>query len=365
MVENPQVRGASPAEITRALSTKASLSGLNGFAGQLPDGRLVRDALGREPLFVDEETWAFRARDLVDPTPFPPGAVGSPSEETTPVLRIPQSDPRAVTPALSTLQSALDAALETVPDGVPTAFSGGLDSAIVAAASSGPCYALGTEDAPDVEAARSAAQSMDRRLDVLDISLEWIERTVPSIAEIIGSTDPLDVSIALCLFRIAEEVAADGFDRLALGQGADELFGGYEKVAAPAGDDRVGAETVHGARDEMIETIPQQATRDVQVLRAAGVEPEFPFLTDVMVSAALELPPELIVHEGERKRGLRRVATDRLPEEIVDRDKQALQYGSRMARELDRLARQAGFKRRQEDHVGRYIRDRIQADRKS
>jgi asparagine synthase (glutamine-hydrolysing) len=32
-----------------------------------------------------------------------------------------------------------------------------------------------------------------------------------------------------------------------------------------------------------------------------------------------------------------------------------MQYGSRVSRELDRLARQAGFKRRQGDHVTAYV----------
>jgi asparagine synthase (glutamine-hydrolysing) len=44
-----------------------------------------------------------------------------------------------------------------------------------------------------------------------------------------------------------------------------------------------------------------------------------------------------------------------VPASIVDRDKKALQYGSLVARELDRMARQAGFKRRLNDHVRKYV----------
>lgn len=361
MVVDPQIRGGTVREITSAVASRAPLPGLDGFAGQLDDGRLVRDALGREPLFVDGVSWAYRARDLADPTPFPPGAVGRPTDVATTVLTIPRRDPQAIQPALGELRSAVDATMGALPD-VPVAFSGGLDSALVAAASTGPCYVLGTEDASDVEAARRAATQMDRHVEHVEISLEWIDRAVPTVSEIIATTDPLDVSIALCLYRVGEAVAGDGYKCLALGQGADELFGGYQKIAHPSGDDRVEADTVRGARDEMIETIPRQAARDVQVLRAAGVEPMCPFLSDAVVSAALQLPSELIVHAGERKRGLRRIASQSLPDSIVYREKEAVQYGSRMARELDRLARQAGFKRRQEDHVRRYIRDRLRTD---
>jgi asparagine synthase (glutamine-hydrolysing) len=37
-----------------------------------------------------------------------------------------------------------------------------------------------------------------------------------------------------------------------------------------------------------------------------------------------------------------------------------VQYGSLVARELDRLARQAGFKRRQDDHVSKYVASRCE-----
>jgi asparagine synthase (glutamine-hydrolysing) len=44
-----------------------------------------------------------------------------------------------------------------------------------------------------------------------------------------------------------------------------------------------------------------------------------------------------------------------LPPSVAGADKKAVQYGSYVSRELDRLARQAGFKRRMDDHVGQYI----------
>ncbi|MDL0142731.1 asparagine synthetase B, partial [Halobacterium salinarum] len=49
-----------------------------------------------------------------------------------------------------------------------------------------------------------------------------------------------------------------------------------------------------------------------------------------------------------------------LPDAVADRDKKAVQYGSLVAREVDRLARQAGFKRRMDDHVTQYVEARIE-----
>ncbi len=90
-------------------------------------------------------------------------------------------------------------------------------------------------------------------------------------------------------------------------------------------------------------------------IRATGLEPVAPFLHDAVVAAALRLPDELLADEDERKRGFRRIAAEYLPAEVATRDKKAVQYGSLVARELDRLARQAGYKRRIDDHVTKYV----------
>jgi asparagine synthase (glutamine-hydrolysing) len=353
------LRGGAPDEIARALSDGNALSGLNAYAGQMPDGRLVRDALGREPLFVDGAEWARSAASLPDPAPCPPGSVGRPDERPRPVLAMPPSDPVDRDAALVQLRAAVEEALRGIPESTPVGLSGGLDSSLIAAHTAGPCYVVGLDDAPDVNTARDAANRLGRDLRAVTLTFEELRESVPTVAKAAGTVNPIDVAIALGLYHLGTVVKADGSDTLALGQGADELFGGYEKVAEAATDDRLSATTIIGARDEMIETIPRQAARDVQVLRAAGIEPIMPYLDDAVVSAALHLPEDLLVSHGVRKAGLRRVAEGSVPTSVVERDKQALQYGSRISRELDRMARQAGYKRRESDHIRRYIENRV------
>jgi asparagine synthase (glutamine-hydrolysing) len=169
----------------------------------------------------------------------------------------------------------------------------------------------------------------------------------------------MDLSIALPLYLVAERAAADGFDRLAVGQGADELFGGYAKVQKAPSDPRVEADTVRGARDELLGTIPDQAERDVLAVRAAGVEPVTPLLHDEVVAAALDLPGRLLVDGDRRKVAFREAARGVVPDSVLTAEKKAVQYGTYVSRELDRLARQAGFKRRMEDHVERYVRSLV------
>jgi asparagine synthase (glutamine-hydrolysing) len=365
--------GADPALVREAIDRRDPLPGTRGFAGTI-DGRPVRDVLGRYPLFVEGETIDATSptvavdRDpanLENPTPVPAGTVGGER-----VWSLPNLEPYAdLDRASEAIVAALETAIQANEFGVATemdadaetavAFSGGVDSAVVAALVDGPLYVVGFEGGHDREAARTAAECMGRDLREVEPTHEELERAVPRIARAIGRTNAMDVAIALPLYLVAERAAADGIDVLAVGQGVDELFGGYAKVAKAPSDPRVDAETVAGARREVLETLPSQAERDVLALRAGGVEPWAPLLHDRVVEEALRLPGDSLVDDGTRKLAFRRAAREFVPPSIADRDKKAMQYGSLISRELDRLARQAGFKRRMDDHVTRYVDHRL------
>jgi asparagine synthase (glutamine-hydrolysing) len=356
------MRGTDEETVRRALADGDPLPGTTGFAGTL-DGALVRDVLGREPLFVDSgansgslPAWSHDPTALAEPELFPAGGVRDTESERT-GWTLPDPEPfgdrvRAVERVREAVEASIDA-VDT--DGLAIAFSGGVDSALLAGRLDVPLYVAGFPESHDIAAARSAADLLDRELRVVELTHDAIERAVPEIAATTGRTDAMAVQIALPLYLAAERVAADGFDRLALGQGADELFGGYAKVEKAPDDPRVEADTVRGAQREVVATLPDQLPRDVLALRSAGVEPVTPLLHDRVVSVALRLDDAMLVDGETRKWALRQAALESLPESIAMRDKKAAQYGSLAARELDRLARQAGYKRRMDDHVGQYI----------
>ena len=355
------VKGADAATVRAAIERGDPLPGTTGFAGEL-DGRLIRDVLGRYPLFYEHDTptrWAHDRRELDDPRRVPAGHAhdGTGTERLWSLPDRPPTTDRDT--AISTLRGEIETAVDGVDEtSLAVAFSGGIDSAILAARLDAPLYAVGFPDSHDLQAARSGADLLGQELHVVELDHDRLEATVPNVVEATGRTNAMDIQIALPLFVVAARAVGDGFDRLALGQGADELFGGYAKVEKAPDDPRVDADTVRGARDELLRGLPAQLERDVLALRAAGVEPVTPLLADRVVEAALCLPePLLVAPDGERKYALRRAAADWLPDQIVTRDKKALQYGSLVARELDRLARQAGFKRRMDDHVTKYIED--------
>jgi len=372
------IRGTDEVLVERALDGGDPLPGTCGFAGRVVDqgdhgtsGRqrrpptLVRDVLGRVPLFVErdaddptaEGAWAFDRTALDDPVSLPAGHCRTATDDRE-VWTLPERDLLGDdSAAVEAVREGITAATEdTDATDAAVAFSGGVDSALLAARFDCPLYVAGFEGSHDIEAARSAAALLDREVTVVEFSHTDLERAVPRIARATGRTNAMDVQIALPLFLTAERVAADGHDRLLVGQGADELFGGYAKVANAPDDHRIEADSVRGAQREVIATLPDQLERDVLTLAAAGVEPVAPLLDDRVVAAALGLAGDQLVRgEDERKWALRRAAAEWLPDEIARRDKKAVQYGTYAARELDRLARQDGFKRRMDDHVTKYV----------
>ncbi|TQQ83668.1 asparagine synthetase B [Halonotius terrestris] len=378
----PPLRGADAAVVRNALAARDPLPGasglgpaaMGGFGGRIGD-RLVRDVLGRQPVYSEADAadptadgaWAFAPSTLDNPVVVPPGGVRT-ADDDEQVLTLPKPPAADRDEAMTAVTDALSGALDVgddnkkTTDDVAVAFSGGVDSTLVASGfPDAPLYVVGFEGCHDITAAREAAAGIDRTADltVIELTHDDLINAVPRVAAATGRTNPMDVTIALPLLVVAERAAADGYDRLALGQGADELFGGYSKVVEPSEDHRVDSETVRGAVRETIDTLPGQLERDVCGLDAVGIEPVTPFLQDRVVDAALRLPGELLATPEARKIALREFARETvgLPESVAGADKKAVQYGTYVSRELDRLARQNGYKRRMDDHVGQYIRE--------
>jgi asparagine synthase (glutamine-hydrolysing) len=355
--------GTDRATVEEILDSGTALADTAGFAGEV-GGRLVRDVLGRYPLFVERdqpELWSHDPKELTDPERVPAGCIRDGSEliRRWRLPTVPPKDERRE--AVLNLRNALETTLSSVDrSGLTVAFSGGVDSAVLASVLDVPLYTVGFPGSHDLTAARSAAEMLDAELEVVELDHAKLERAVPRVAEATGRTNAMDVQIAVPIFLLAQQVRADGFDRLALGQGADELFGGYAKVARAPEDPRVDADTVRNARRELVETLPTQLERDWLAVHAAGIEPVTPLLHDSVIRAALALSgDQLVTAQGDRKWAFRLAVRAWLPDQLAFREKKALQYGSLVARELDRLARQDGFKRRMDDHVTQYIESRL------
>ncbi len=236
------------------------------------------------------------------------------------------------------LRSAVAA---VAPDGVPVTllFSGGLDSSLLAWwLAPRPGLRLATVGVPgsaDLARAERAAPSIGRPLDRLLVPPEEVPRRWAQF--VAGSTDGSDPpSSVLFAFEIA-------FGHLpgrtvVVGQGADELFGGYARYDGVAPADAAGL-----ARRDLDRLLRQDWPRTVARARAHRIDLVAPFLHPAVRAAVTALAPGDRFDPRERKGLLRRIARAAgLPESMAGAPKQAIQYGSGLARRLPRAPSRPG-----------------------
>ena len=112
------------------------------------------------------------------------------------------------------------------------AFSGGLDSSLLAAlCKDAKLYSAGMKGSHDIGQTKKAAQLLDLQdnLHLHELTMDELETALPCVINAIGSTDAMQVSIALPLYFASKDAHSDGIRVILSGQGADELFAGYKR----------------------------------------------------------------------------------------------------------------------------------------
>ena len=179
-----------------------------------------------------------------------------------------------------------------VPVGV--FLSGGLDSTLIAAIAARWCkergtqlktFAVGTENSSDLAAARQAAEYLDTEHHERVFTGEEAEAYVAEVVRSIEHFDPSLVRSAIANFFLAE-MTAKHVKVVLTGEGADELFAGYEYLG-----DLDDPEELH---DEIVRTIESLHNLNLQradrVTMAHGLEARVPFLDREVIALALRQP---------------------------------------------------------------------------
>ncbi|HII02433.1 TPA: asparagine synthetase B [Methanosarcinaceae archaeon] len=303
--------------------------------------------------------------------PFPPGLVLSINTENGGTaerslkIRPPEMRISEEKEAVFSLRKALEKAVGlrlTPHSGI--AFSGGIDSALVAALARKrkpdlPLYAVGLPGSHDIGQAEYAAEALglEDALITHFLSPEEIEAAVPQVIYATESTDPMKISIGLPLYIVSKIARENGVKVLLTGQGADELFGGYRRHEAflEEGADVLDREIFSDL--ENISTINLE--RDDMVTMANAVELRVPFLDREVIKVGLAIRPERKVLKTDggysRKHVLRKAAEGLLPPELFRKEKKAMQYGTGVQKVLDKLARDAGFPKKEGNHIEKYL----------
>ena len=128
---------------------------------------------------------------------------------------------------------------------VAVAFSGGMDSGLVAAlakkyARSVTCYTCGTDDSFDVQAGRELAEKLELPWVHCRIGEDTIEGDIRELILATRVSDPFTISYELQLFTVCRTA---GEPIILTGQGSDEYFGGraFRTNPAPAAIMRGGS----------------------------------------------------------------------------------------------------------------------------
>jgi asparagine synthase (glutamine-hydrolysing) len=323
-----------------------------------------RDPVGVQPLYYGENrTLAALASNrkslwklgIEKTCSFPPGHVAFVSREGfkfKPVKTLVHSQPKSITmqEAAETLQKLLEKSVRRRVSGmkeVAVAFSGGLDSSAVAfLASKCPVNVhlihVSLENQPETEEAKRAADDLNLPLQVFLFTETDVEKVVSKAVALIEESDPVKASIGVPFYWTAEKTAEAGFKVLLAGQGADELFGGYQRY--------VNAYLSHGKEkvrktmfDDIVKLNESNIERDVKICNFHNVELRLPFASYQIAEFAVTLPTELKIErkaDSLRKLVLRKVAENMgLPPSIAEKPKKAVQYATGISNALKKLAR--------------------------
>lgn len=339
----------------------------------------ARDPIGVQPLYYGEnkDIVAFATNckalwklGIEKPVSFPSGNLCFVSRDCLkfkPIKTLDYAEPKPTTlnDAAKTLQTLLEESIRQRVHGLKeaaVAFSGGLDSSLLAflARKCGIKVNLlhvSLENQAETEEAIAAAEALNLPLQVHLFKESDVEKTLPKVVDLIEDSDPIKASIGVPFYWAAEKVSEAGFKVVLAGQGADELFGGYQRYVNKYCKD--GSEE---ARRTMFKDVTgiyeSNLERDMKIIGFHDVELRLPFASFEIAEFALSLPIECKMEqkpETLRKLVLRKVALNvGMPISIADKPKKAVQYSTGINDALKRIAK------KHEKTVNEYITELFQ-----
>ena len=220
-------------------------------------------------------------------------------------------------------------------------FSGGIDSSLIAFIAKNIntnfiCYAVGLENAADIEAAKKAAKLLNIKLKYRIYSLKQAEKLIKKVTKIVGP-DTVKVGVGCVTYSASQLAKKDKINYLFTGLGSEEIFAGYERHKVKD----INKECWNGLKQMW----KRDLTRDVLIANKLKVKFSTPFLDDNLIKTAMQIPGKQKLNKTYKKVILRKISQElKLPKEIAWRKKKAAQYGSKFDRAILRIGRSKGFK---------------------
>lgn len=209
--------------------------------------------------------------------------------------------------------------------------SGGLDSSIVCAVAQSLSYkpiktfCVGLPEATDEKYAKQVSEYIESEHTHIQVQEEDFLNVLEDIPYIVESWDTTTCRASTVQYIAGKSIKENTNAAVVIvGEGADELFGGYSYYHACPNSDEFGQETKNA-----IENIHYyDGQRADRCLSYCSLECRTPFLDDEFISLVLSIDPKLrMPYNGCEKNILREAFKDYLPENLLYRPKEAQSDG--------------------------------------
>jgi asparagine synthase (glutamine-hydrolysing) len=261
--------------------------------------------------------------------------IPTPSDSTSGAALLHQSLTRAVTGRIHT-------------DKIGSWLSGGLDSSYVATLASQSVrklytFAAGLKGSSDLTFAKIMADHIKSEHHSLEFTFQDLIEVLPDVIFHLESFDALLVRSSLTHY-LAARAASDYVDQVFSGEGADELFAGYDYLAS------IPLPSLQAELDRLVASLHNTALQRVDRCAGAfGLTAHIPFLDPGVVQLAQQIPVEWKRRAGVGKWILREAAKTVLPEAILRRPKakfwEGAGVGQLLAEHADQQISDGDFKR--------------------
>ena len=230
-------------------------------------------------------------------------------------------------------------------------FSAGIDSTILAKIVSDTgikttLYSVGHENSIDIKFAKKTAQKMNIPLRIKTLDLEDVRKYLIPVLDAIEEFNIMKIGVGMPAFVASEMAHKDGLKVMFSGQGADELFGGYNRYLKFYQEK--GELASEDLKEDILNLYHVNLQRDDAVTMANSVELRVPYLDLDIINTAINIPMKYKINgkdDNLRKCILREVGAELgVPEEIVKRPKKAAQYGSGIHKMLKKVLNEEKFK---------------------
>ncbi|MHA1972172.1 MAG: asparagine synthase C-terminal domain-containing protein [Candidatus Hodarchaeales archaeon] len=236
-------------------------------------------------------------------------------------------------------------------------FSGGLDSSVLAQILVNHVdkeklkfVTVGRLGSPDLTNAEEGASSLGVNLHLERITKDNFEVSIRELKKLKTVRNLGDLTVAIPLYLGMKYLArADHVNTIFLGQGADEIFGGYYKykLLLKQGGER---EVIKKMEEDLRQLKQHQMLMESEIANRFGVKLVYPYLEYNVIDLAKSLPFELYFKNESEDKVVRKVFLRKfakyinLADHIVNKEKKAMQYGSGTVKLLRSYASNRGYR---------------------